>query len=153
MLWLRLLVSFVMCTFYKYFFIKTKKTILILRDLKFLLDTDLKTILLDYQNNFVGTLKIINKSKCTRNHGIYHLNQLNPICCFNYINCSTHLRVWLLLALLFSDYCFKFWESFKIFLKIINNVATCFDILAISLSVLYNYFDSSTKLLFWSVSS
>jgi len=28
-----------------------------------------------------------------------------------------------------------------------------FDILAASLSVLHNYFDSSTKLLFWSVSS
>jgi len=28
-----------------------------------------------------------------------------------------------------------------------------FDILATSLSVLYNYFDSSTKLFFWSVFS
>jgi len=33
-------------------------------------------------------------------------------------------------------------------LKIINNVAKNFDILATSFSVLYNYFDSSTKLLF-----
>jgi len=38
-------------------------------------------------------------------------------------------------------------------LKMINNVAKSFDILANSSSVLYNYFDSSTKLLFWSVSS
>jgi len=35
----------------------TKRTIL-LRDKNILLDTDLKIILLDYQNNFVGTLKI-----------------------------------------------------------------------------------------------
>jgi len=34
-----------------------------------------------------------------------------------------------------------------------NNIAKNFDILATSLSVLHNYFDNSTKLLFWSVSS
>jgi len=33
------------------------------------------------------------------------------------------------------------------------NGAKYFDILATSLSVSHNYFDSSTKLLFWSVSS
>jgi len=33
------------------------------------------------------------------------------------------------------------------------NAAKDFDILATSLSVLYHYFDSSTKLFFWSVSS
>jgi len=55
---------------------------------KILLDTDLKMILLDHQNNFVGTLKMI------------------------------------------------------------SNAAKNFDILADSLSVLHNYFDSSTKLFF-----
>jgi len=59
---------------------------------KILLDTDKKIILLDYRNNFVGTLKIM------------------------------------------------------------SNAAKNFDILT-SLSVLHNYFDSSIKLLFWSVSS
>jgi len=34
-----------------------------------------------------------------------------------------------------------------------SNAAKNFDILATSLNVLHNYFDSSTKLLFWSVSS
>jgi len=34
-----------------------------------------------------------------------------------------------------------------------SNAAINFDILATSLSVLHNYFDSSTKLSFWSVSS
>jgi len=34
-----------------------------------------------------------------------------------------------------------------------NNAAKSFDILAINLSVLYSYFDSSTKLYFWSVSN
>jgi len=34
-----------------------------------------------------------------------------------------------------------------------SNAAKNFYILATNLSVLYNYFDSSTKLLFWSVSS
>jgi len=57
-----------------------------------LLDTDLKIILLDHQNNFVGTLKIM------------------------------------------------------------SNAAKSFDILT-SLNILHNYFDSSTKLLFCSVSS
>jgi len=64
-------------------------------EFKILLDTDLKIILLDYQNNLAGTLKIM------------------------------------------------------------NNAAKNFDILAINLSILYNYFvvciiifDSSTKLLF-----
>jgi len=38
-------------------------------------------------------------------------------------------------------------------LKIISNTAKNFDILAVGLSVLHNYFDSSTKLLFRSVSS
>jgi len=33
-------------------------------------------------------------------------------------------------------------------LKIMSNVANNFDILATNLSVLHNYFDSSTKLLF-----
>jgi len=57
-----------------------------------LLDTDLKIILLDHQNNFVGTLKIM------------------------------------------------------------SNAAKSFDILT-SLNILHNYFDSSTKLFFCSVSS
>jgi len=60
---------------------------------KILLDIDLKIILLDHQNNFVGILKIT------------------------------------------------------------SNAAKKFDILATSLSVLRNYFDSSTKLFFLSVSS
>jgi len=34
-----------------------------------------------------------------------------------------------------------------------SNAAKNFDILATDLSVLRNYFDSSTKLLFWSVSN
>jgi len=34
-----------------------------------------------------------------------------------------------------------------------NNAAKNFDILTISLSVLHNYFDSLTKLLFWSISN
>jgi len=34
-----------------------------------------------------------------------------------------------------------------------NNAAKNFNILATSLSVLHNYFDSSTKLIFWSVFS
>jgi len=34
-----------------------------------------------------------------------------------------------------------------------SNAAKNFDILATSLSVLHNYFDSSTKLFFWFVSS
>jgi len=55
---------------------------------KILLDIDLKIILLDYQNNFVKTLKIM------------------------------------------------------------SNIAKNFDILATSLNVLHNYFDSSTKFLF-----
>jgi len=55
---------------------------------KILLDIDLKIILLDYQNNFVGILKIM------------------------------------------------------------SNAVKNFDILTTSLSVLRNYFDSSTKLLF-----
>jgi len=33
-----------------------------------------------------------------------------------------------------------------------NNAAKNFDILATSLSILHNYFDSSTKLLFWFIS-
>jgi len=59
---------------------------------KILLNIDQKIILLDYQNNFIGILKII------------------------------------------------------------SNAAKNFDTLA-TLSVLQNYFDNSTKLLFWSVSS
>jgi len=55
---------------------------------KILLDTDLKTILLDQKNNLVGTSKIM------------------------------------------------------------NNATKNFDILVTSLSILHNYFDSSTKLLF-----
>jgi len=55
---------------------------------KILLDTDLKTILLDHQNNFVRTLKIM------------------------------------------------------------TNAVKNFDILASSLSILHNYFNRSTKLLF-----
>jgi len=38
-------------------------------------------------------------------------------------------------------------------LKIMSKAAKNFDILASGLIVLHNYFDSSTKLLFWSVSS
>jgi len=64
----------------------TKRTIL-LRS-KILLNTDLKIILLDHQNNFIGTFKIM------------------------------------------------------------SNAAKNFDSLVASLSFLYNYFDSSTKLLF-----
>jgi len=71
-------VTYVVCDY-------MERTIL-LRNLKFCW-TDLKIILLDDQNNFVGTLKVM------------------------------------------------------------NNAAKKFDILA-SLSVLYNHFDSSTKLLF-----
>jgi len=59
---------------------------------KILLDTDLKIILLNHQNNFVEILKIM------------------------------------------------------------NNAAKSFDSLAISLSVLHNYFNNSTKLLLSSVS-
>jgi len=39
-------------------------------------------------------------------------------------------------------------NNFVRILKIMNNIAKSFDILAISLSVLHNYFDNSTKLLF-----
>jgi len=60
---------------------------------KILLNTDLKIISLDHQNNFIGILKII------------------------------------------------------------SNAAKNFDILATSSSILYNYFDRSTKLLFRSLSS
>jgi len=35
----------------------------------------------------------------------------------------------------------------------VDNAAKSFDILAISLNILYNYFDSLTKLFFWSVSN
>jgi len=38
-------------------------------------------------------------------------------------------------------------------MRILNNAAKNFDILATNLSVLHSYFDSSTKLLFWSVSN
>jgi len=45
-------------------------------------------------------------------------------------------------------------NNFVGILKIMNNVAKNVDILIISLSVLHNiYFDSSIKLLFWSISS
>jgi len=67
--------------------IATRKKKRFFEGFKILLDTDLKIILLDHQNDFVGTLKTMSNAK---------------------------------------------------------NV----DILAISLSVLHNYFDSSTKLLF-----
>jgi len=43
-------------------------------------------------------------------------------------------------------------NNFVGILKIISNAATNVDILAIYLSVLHNYFDSSTKLLFSFVS-
>jgi len=35
----------------------------------------------------------------------------------------------------------------------VDNAAKSFDILTISLNILYNYFDSSIKLFFWSVSN
>jgi len=38
-------------------------------------------------------------------------------------------------------------------LKIMSNATKNFDNLTISLNVLHNYFDNSTKLLFWSISS
>jgi len=44
-------------------------------------------------------------------------------------------------------------NNFVEILKIMSNVAKNFDVLAISLSVLCNYFDSLTKLLFCSISS
>jgi len=44
-------------------------------------------------------------------------------------------------------------QNFVGTLKIMSNTAKNFDILAINLSVLHNYFDSSTKLLFWSIAS
>jgi len=71
---------------------KEKNWTILLRKPKVLLDTDLKIILLDYQNNFVEILKIM------------------------------------------------------------DNTAKNFASLATSLSVLQNYFDRSTKLLFWTVS-
>jgi len=43
-------------------------------------------------------------------------------------------------------------QNFVKTLKIMNNTAKSFDILAISLSVPHNYFNNSTKLLFSSVS-
>jgi len=39
-------------------------------------------------------------------------------------------------------------NNFVEILKVMSNAAKNFDILATSLSVLHNYFDSSTKLLF-----
>jgi len=42
-------------------------------------------------------------------------------------------------------------NNFVEILKITNNAAKNFDILAINLSVLHNYFHGSTKLLFLSV--
>jgi len=39
-------------------------------------------------------------------------------------------------------------NNFVGILKIMNNVAKNFDILAISFSILHNYFDDSTKLFF-----
>jgi len=39
-------------------------------------------------------------------------------------------------------------NNFTEILKVMSNAAKSFDILATSLSVLHNYFDSSTKLLF-----
>jgi len=44
-------------------------------------------------------------------------------------------------------------NNFVGILKTMSNAAKNFDILATNLSVLHNYFDSLTKLLFWSVSS
>jgi len=44
-------------------------------------------------------------------------------------------------------------NNFVGILKIISNAAAKSDILATSLSILYNYFNNSTKLLFWSISS
>jgi len=42
-------------------------------------------------------------------------------------------------------------NNFVGILKIMNNAAKNFDILVTDLSVVHNYFDSPTKLLFWSV--
>jgi len=44
-------------------------------------------------------------------------------------------------------------NNFVGILKVMNNAAKNFNILAISLSVLCNYFGSLTKLLFWFISS
>jgi len=53
---------------------------------KILLDTDLKIILLDHQNNFVDTLKIINNA--AKNFDILTIN-LNVL--HNYYDSSTKL--------------------------------------------------------------
>jgi len=44
-------------------------------------------------------------------------------------------------------------KNFVETLKLMSNAARNFNILTTVLTVLYNYTDSSTKLLFWSVSS
>jgi len=54
---------------------------------KILLDTDLKIILLDHQNYFVGTLKII--SNAAKNFDILATN-LNVLL-YNYFDSSTNL--------------------------------------------------------------
>jgi len=46
-----------------------------------------------------------------------------------------------------NDFADKFENNFVETIKIMNNAAKNFDILATSFSVLHNYFDSSTKLL------
>jgi len=69
-----------------------------------MLDTDLKIISLDYQNNFGGIF-----------------DNLTKIISLDYQN------------------------NFIGILKTMNNAAKSFDILTINLSILYNYFDSSTK--------
>jgi len=48
---------------------------------------------------------------------------------------------------------YKSENNFVGMLKMMNNAAKNFDVLANDLSVLHNYFDSSTKLIFRSVSS
>jgi len=66
----------------------TEKTIL-LRNLKFCLDTDtdLKIILLDHRDNFVGTTKIM--SNAAKNFNILATNNLSVL--YNYFNSSTKL--------------------------------------------------------------
>jgi len=52
-------------------------------ELKILLDTDLKIILLDHKNNFIGTLKISNAAKS------FDISATNVL--HNYFNNSTKL--------------------------------------------------------------
>jgi len=48
---------------------------------------------------------------------------------------------------------YRYENNFIKTLKIMSNAAKSFHILATGLSTLHNYFDNSTKLFFWPVSS